>query len=101
MSPSVEPFSEVRYKALMDGLECSEVLQSSLERTLRIDAEFYQKESFDVLSLIHKMQHYPLTKYVDVSDGNHMSISNSFVSNGIPYYRGQDVKSYFIENNSP
>ena len=86
MSPSVEPFSEVRYKALMDGLECSEVLQSSLERTLRIDAEFYQKESFDVLSLIHKMQHYPLTKYVDVSDGNHMSISNSFVSNGIPYY---------------
>ena len=101
MSPSVEPFSEVRYKALMDGLECSEVLQSSLERTLRIDAEFYQKESFDVLSLIHKMQHYPLTKYVDVSDGNHMSISNSFVSNGIPYYRGQYLKSYFIENNSP
>lgn len=76
-------------------------MQSSLERTTRIDAEFYQKESFAVLNLIDKMPHCPLTTYVDVSDGNHMSISDSFVSKGIPYYRGQDVKSFFIENNSP
>lgn len=25
MSPSVKPFNEAKYKALMDGLECSEI----------------------------------------------------------------------------
>ena len=41
--PSVEPFNENKYKILMDGLECSEILKSDLEAGERIDAEYYQK----------------------------------------------------------
>ena len=43
MSPSIEPFNENKYKILMDGLECSEILKSDLEAGERIDAEYYQK----------------------------------------------------------
>lgn len=85
----------------MDGLECSVVMHSSLERTMRIDAEFYNKESFEVLNLISRTNNNSLTTYVDISDGNHMSISDKFVDTGIPYYRGQDIKSFFIENSNP
>ena len=47
MSPSVEPFNEVKYKALMDGLECSEINKSELEFSGRIDTEYYQKIFLD------------------------------------------------------
>ena len=36
----------------MDGLECSEIMLSSLERTLRIDAEFYKKGNLQVDTLL-------------------------------------------------
>lgn len=41
----------------------------------------------------------PITNFVDVSDGNHMTISDSYVDdhNGIPYYRGSDIYNFFIE----
>ena len=32
----------------MDGLECSEINRSELERTLRIDSEFYSKSAIKV-----------------------------------------------------
>ena len=38
-----------------------------------------------------------LCNIASVSDGNHMSISDSFVENGIPYYRGGDIYNPFIE----
>ena len=39
---------------------------------------------------------------VAVSDGNHFSISDDFVDEGIPYYRGQDVTGrFFIDSASP
>lgn len=85
----------------MDGLECSEVAKTTLERTFRIDSEFYKKESLKVLELISKHPNDSLTKCVNVSDGNHMSISDKFTNAGIPYYRGQDIRSFFIENSSP
>ncbi len=85
----------------MDGLECSEIFKKDLERTLRIDSEFYSKENLDIEKLLQKMEYASLTELVDVSDGNHMSISDKFISDGIPYYRGQDVKSFFIEDSTP
>lgn len=85
----------------MDGLECSEMLYSQLERTLRIDSEFYQKKYLKMQKMMASLPHKPLTDFVDVSDGNHMSISKFFVKEGIPYYRGQDIKSFFIENSKP
>ena len=46
MSPSVEPFDEVKYKVLMDGLECSEILISQVRQyePFRIDSHFYEKQ---------------------------------------------------------
>lgn len=45
MSPSVKPFNEAKYKALMDGLECSEVLFSEIKNDnekYRFDSEFFK-----------------------------------------------------------
>ena len=46
MSPSVEPFNEAKYKALMDGQECSEIKFSDVRKTttLRFDSDYYKKE---------------------------------------------------------
>ena len=101
MSPSIEPFNEVRYKALMDGLECSEINLSALERTARIDAEFYKKGNLEISSFLMRKSLQPFTESFIVSDGNHMSISDSFCDEGIPYYRGQDIYNVFIEEASP
>ena len=85
----------------MDGLECSEIRLSCLERTARIDAEFYKKENLYIDAELKKTDFHPITDYFSVSDGNHMSISDSFCSEGIPYYRGQDIYHVFIEEASP
>ena len=54
ISTSVEPFDEAKYKALMDGLECSEIKKSELEFSGRTDAEYYQKNSYSIkISLKH------------------------------------------------
>jgi len=43
-----------------------------------------------------------VAQLVAVSDGNHFSISDDFVDEGIPYYRGQDVTGrFFIDSASP
>lgn len=85
----------------MDGLECSEINLTTLERTLRIDAEFYKKENLYLSAFLQKKVLQPFTKSFSISDGNHMSISESFCMEGIPYYRGQDIYSVFIEESSP
>lgn len=43
ISPSVEPFNEAKYKALMDGLECKEVRLAEIysNKDRRIDSAFY------------------------------------------------------------
>lgn len=44
MSPSVEPFNEAKYKALMDGLKCKEILLSdtyTATNYFRLEAEYY------------------------------------------------------------
>ena len=83
-------FDEVYYEKFMDGLEVSEVVFSALERTNRIDAEFYQRDNLLVEEVLNKRDKIAIKQCFDVSDGNHMSISDSFCDDGIPYYRGQD-----------
>lgn len=95
------PFDERKYKRLLKGLEVSEVFINELERTKRIDSEFYRKENLEILNFIKQEEFKKLTDLVSVSDGNHMSISNDFVDKGIPYYRGQDMHTFFIENAYP
>jgi restriction endonuclease S subunit len=82
-------------------MQFSIIYKSNLERTFRIDAEFYKPDVLETLSLLNKKQ--PLTDYVKVSDGNHLKISSYFQDYpGIPYYRGKDINTdFFIENACP
>lgn len=85
----------------MDGLECKEIMRSELERTIRIDSEFYTKIAIHISEMLQINPHNSLTTYVNVSDGNHMGISEHFSDEGVPYYRGQDAGTFFIENSNP
>ena len=86
----------------MEGLEATEKPFSELERTWRIDAEFFQRRYVHLAERLAKLQCANVTSVANVSDGNHFSISDSFVENGIPYYRGQDaVGHFFIEQSTP
>ena len=82
----------------MKGLEISEVKLSELERTWRIDSQFYSRSNISVAEKLNELDAKPLTNFASVSDGNHMSISDKFIDDGeIPYYRGQDIYNFFIE----
>ncbi len=63
-----------------------------------MDAEFYSRQNIQALKVLIEKKSFPITKLVDVSDGNHMSISDYYCdSGGIPYYRGTDIYHFFIE----
>lgn len=90
----------MKYKALLEGLEVSIIDNQALERTLRLDAEFYSKSNLNQVQLLRNIGAMSLTTFSNISDGNHMSISQSFVNEGIPYYRGGDIYNAFIEFSS-
>lgn len=94
-------FDEIYYRKLIDGLEISEIRLSDLERTNRIDAEFYQKKNLLIERILDKWDKSAFSKCFNVSDGNHMSICDDFCNEGVPYYRGQDIYNLFIENSNP
>lgn len=85
----------------MEGLEISEIQLLELERTSRLDSEFYSKENIKVLTQLSGIKNESIASLVRVSDGNHMSISSKFQKEGIPYYRGQNISSFFIEDSDP
>ena len=89
----------------MEGLEAVEINYSQLERTLRIDSEFFFKHHIvfaEQMALRTTEAIGGSNGVVDVSDGNHFSISDSFQDEGVPYYRGQDVVGqFFIEQANP
>ena len=86
----------------MEGLEATEKKLSELERSWRIDAEFFQSRYLDIDRKLATLRCESVAHVADVSDGNHFSISASFVDDGIPYYRGQDVVGhFFIEQATP
>lgn len=82
---------------MLEGLEISILNNHELERTLRIDSEFYSKENLQIDKKLKALHANRLTEYAIISDGNHMSISDSFTEKGIPYYRGGDIYNMFIE----
>lgn len=84
----------------MEGLEISEVNFSELERTTRIDSEFYKTVNLNFINTIIEKNPKSLTEFVNVSDGNHLSISDHFCEEGVPYYRGGDIYNFYIEQTS-
>ncbi|CAG8667847.1 1358_t:CDS:2, partial [Ambispora gerdemannii] len=88
-------------KELPDGV--AEKFINNLERTFRIDADFYKPDVIEFLSLLSKKNAQSLTNYVKVSDGNHSKITEYLQDYpGVPYYRGKDINTdFFIENARP
>jgi len=82
----------------LEGLEISVISLSALERTRRMDSQFYSCENLLATKRLDVIGAKPLTEFAIVSDGNHMGISENFIEEGgVPYYRGQDVGHFFIE----
>lgn len=79
----------------------SEVLLSELTEDYRFDAEFYRPEYLHQSEVIHSMRHDLLASLADVSDGNHISIAESFTDEGVRYLRGQDLSDFFISDKDP
>ena len=84
-------------------MRISVINKSKLERTLRIDSEYYQQKYIDIEKTLIKLPDIkPITELCRVSDGNHMSIAEHFINDqGVPYYRGQDITDFFLENIMP
>ena len=74
---------------------------SELERTRRVDAEFYRPEYLEMDKVIRGLKAKSLAELCHVSDGNHASISEWFSEAGVRYLRGQDITDYFIGDASP
>lgn len=86
----------------MEGLEAAVIPFSQLERTARFDSEYFQHRFIKSSALVQKLKCSHVASLAAVSDGNHFTISEDFVEEGIPYYRGQDVVgTFFIEMASP
>ena len=61
-----------------------------------MDAEFYAKEQLHIDDLLKKSGAVSLTDFAFVSDGNHMGVSDEFCTQGVPYFRGGDIKEFFL-----
>lgn len=84
-------------------MHISIVYKSKLERTTRIDAEYYRSDFISLIDTLTRKKTSKLTDLCNISDGNHMSIAKYFIddSSGVPYFRGQDISGFFIENVTP
>lgn len=104
MSPSVEPFDEAKFKALMDGLECSEIKYCDLEFSGRIDAEYYQKRFLryeEQVKARNSLVMGGLCHFLIGPFGSAYDTSNYVETPGYRYIRGQDVKPFFVKDDSP
>ena len=94
MSPSVEPFNEAKYKALMDGLKCKEILLSDTFTAtdyFRLEAEYYNSTSVTYHSTLKGNDvvldiQYGTSKYCDE------------VKDGYPVLRLNELNNGFIES---
>lgn len=97
MSPSVEPFNEVKYKALMDGLDFQEINKKSLENEFTIGAEYYGKKYVEAVSQIEN-QTSTLTlgeMWELATDGDHGS--PDYQESGVMYLLSECVQEGYIE----
>ena len=86
MSPSVEPFSEAKYKALMDGLEIVEVPFKKLAAIIdyRIESEYFLKKYIENEKLLLKIPHKKFNQIAAIKNGRAYS-SEAFSADGEIY----------------
>lgn len=97
MSPSVEPFNEAMYEALMDGLDFQEINKSELENEFTIGAEYYGKKYVESVSVIKQQaKTIPLGQmWVLATDGDHGS--PDYQESGVLYLLSECIKEGYIE----
>jgi len=86
---------------LFDRHEINEIQFKDLERTKRIDSEFYSKGNILLQKKLESREYKYISDDYNVSDGNHLAVSSHFRDEGIPYYRGQDIYNFYIEKSNP
>lgn len=68
----------------------------------RLDAEYFDPLYLEQDTVLNTKKPSSISKYVEVSDGNHLSITEHFIEEGgVPYFRGQDVNNIFLNSASP
>lgn len=77
------------------------IQKSQIEGAHRLDAEYYQPEYLSYTTLLKKIPLASLSDLCQVSDGNHMTISEQFVDSGVRYLRGKDLQDFFISDSDP
>ncbi len=71
----------MKYRALTDGLECCEVMYSSLNAEHRIDAEYFSREHVSLYQAVKSRPNIILGDIADVTDGIHASFEYDENSN--------------------
>jgi type I restriction enzyme, S subunit len=75
---------------------------SSVTTFDRIDGEYYLPGYISNQIILSKIKTVSLPQRFYISDGNHLSISKYFSERAeIPYFRGQDINGFFLENAQP
>lgn len=85
----------------MDGLECSEVLLSKLDFSMRLDAEYYQKWLQYFEKRVFEVKHEPMKELVSFlvgPFGSAYDTSNYVEHSDYRYIRGQDVKPFKLKD---
>lgn len=100
MSPSVEPFNEAKYKALMDGLEATEISLTTIKATtydFRIESEFYKKTYIEILKHLKSIDSKELKKDFSavVTDGTHYT--PNYVDEGVAFLSALNVQDNFFD----
>lgn len=94
MSP---PFDAEKYKALMSGLECSEINSSELENEFTLGSEYYSKRYVSPVNQLRKISklNYLCDISAIITDGDHGTAE--YVEEGIPYLLSESVKEGYID----
>lgn len=83
--------------AVWGAAKCSEVSISG-----RMDSDFFHPEFQKLNDVVGRHKTHRISKQFTISDGNHLSISRHYTTDGeVPYFRGQDINAFFIENANP
>jgi len=75
------PFNEAKYKALLEGLEATEIKLSKINDELRIDAEYFIKNNLLLESILCKKNLTKIDDFAYVTDGIHTAIDYCEESN--------------------
>ena len=69
----------------------------------RFDADYFRPEFISYEKKLRCFHIESLSHHFVISDGNHLKIANCFLdgNEGVPYFRGQDLNGFFLENSCP